>query len=123
MSGFEGMADLISDLGAFNSRVMPEAIAPALTDTGNFVVTQAKANTPVLSGDLRDSIRIFTNEVQGTYARLALGSTLVYARQVEDGGSRNAARHMIGSAVAKAPEQFEPRLNYYLEQLLASLNL
>jgi hypothetical protein len=123
MSGFVGMDDLLNDMGDFHRRVMPDVVGPALTETGAYVLTDAKANTPVESGELRDSIRVFTNEVNRNTARLAWGSTLIYAAQVEDGGSRNVAHHMIGNANAKGVGQLATRLEVLMNHLLAGLNL
>lgn len=123
MSGFEGMDDLLRDLSAFNARVMPEAAYPALEETAEQVVVDAKANTPVLTGELRDSIQIFTRQSSPTHARIALGSALFWAVQVEDGGSRNVARHMVGSALAKAPARWAALYADRLTTLLRELNL
>lgn len=123
MGGFVGMDDLLGDLSALNGRIMSEAAFPALEETADAVVTDAKAGTPVLSGALRDSIHVFNKEVGTVYARIALGSSLVYAGQVEYGGSRNAAKHMVGSAMAKAPARFVAAFDPRFERLLRDLNL
>lgn len=123
MTGFEGMDDLLDDLSAFQRKVREEVIPPALTEVGDYAVTDAKANTPVDTGELRDSIRVFTNEVRGNRGRLAFGSTLIYAAQVEDGGSRNVARHMIGGALAKTPARLGQQLEAGLNRVLKDLNL
>lgn len=123
MSGFVGMDGLLDDMRTLHRKVQEEVIPPALTETGDYAVTDAKANTPVDSGELRDSIRVFSNEVRNGRGRLTFGSTLIYAGQVEDGGSRNVARHMIGGALAKTPGQLGARLEILLDRVLRELNL
>lgn len=84
-----------------------------LEDTASKIKKQAKANTPVLTGNLRNSI---TSEVKGLEANI--GTDCYYAGYVHDGTYRMAARPFLDSAAEKELEGIEDRIADEIVRLL-----
>lgn len=122
--GFEGIDQLISDLGELGRRALPEAAVRGLMQGAREIVPLAKSYTPYLSGRSRASIGILeAPTATADSARVEIGSALFYFPYVEYGGRRSPARRPIGRAV----DEVEPRIEVYvmaeLERLARGLNL
>lgn len=140
--GFEGMAELIGALEAFNAGVVPKAALPAVKVGGRAAVAIAQATAPRRTGRFAASIHV-GGDTEGTgewnakagrwygdlgaepvavnSAAVAVGSTLFYAGFVEFGGSHNPATYTVGNAIDSADPVVVDALEHYLDELAASV--
>ena len=143
MSGFMGMDELIRDLGLIDDLVMTEAALPAALRTARRAVQTAKSATPVATGEATRSLHVgghteLTPDFnpsgdRGWYSDLGkleesrervkvqFGSDLFYFPWIEDGGSKNVARHPVARATAKAEGELTKEVNEELGKLYRRL--
>ena len=84
-----------------------------LEDTASNIEKQAKANAPVLTGYLRNSI---TSDVKGLEANI--GTDCYYAGYVHNGTYRMAARPFLDSAAEQELDGIEDRIVDEIVRLL-----
>lgn len=143
MNGFQGMDELIRDLGLLNDLVMTEAALPAALRTARRAVQTAKSQTPVDTGEAVRSLHVgghteLTPEFnpagdRGWYSDMGkleesrqrvmvqFGSNLFYFPWIEDGGSKNVARHPVARGSAKAESELTAEVNEEIGKLVRRL--
>lgn len=93
-----GLAEVIASLDAAVERV--SLAAPQATRAvGEEVVEVAKSLAPVRSGTLRDSIEILDEERDVEGCSVTVGTTIVYAEDVEHGTSDTPAQPFLRPAI------------------------
>lgn len=143
MSGFIGMDDLIRDLGLIDELAMTEAALPATLRVARRAAQTAKSGTPVDTGEAVRSIHVgghteltpdfnpagdrgWYSDIGGNVetkqrVSIAFGSNLFYFPWLEDGGSKNVARHPVARATAKAESELTNEINEELGKLYRRL--
>ena len=97
----------------FKDLDVENAVQRELKDTASEIEKQAKANAPVLTGNLRNSI---TSDVKGLEANI--GTDCEYAGYVHDGTYRMPARPFLDSAAEKELDGIEDRIADIIARLL-----
>ncbi len=84
--------------------LLDTAIGRALFDIGVTAQGYTKDNTPVRTGNLRDSwaVQIHQNE---NY--LLIGTDIEYGKYVENGSRTNKAQHMLQKAVSEHTDEYK----------------
>lgn len=143
MSGFQGMDELIRDLGLIDELAMREAALPAALRVARRAVQTAKSQTPVDTGEAVRSLHVgghteLTPEFnpagdRGWYSdmgkleesreriQIQFGSNLFYFPWIEDGGSKNVARHPVARGTSKAEGELTAEINEELGKLYRRL--
>ena len=84
--------------------VLTQNETAALTAVGHFVVGSAKMNTPIDTGNLRDSLDF---RVGGAKKSVAIGTNVEYAQFIEKGTSKSTAQPFITPAVEENVESIQ----------------
>lgn len=122
--GFEGIDQLISDLGELGREALPGAAARALKRGAEEVVAAAAANTPRRTGRAARSIGMEEGPVATSKrAWVYVGSALFYFPFIEYGGSRSPAYRPIGRAVDMVEPRIEAMLAAELDEAARRVNL
>lgn len=144
--GFDGIEQLISDIGDLNRNVIEEIALPALLETAEEAVMAARAGVDVRSGRLKRSIHVGGHpelsggefdpardkgmykdlgkgEMSNKRAEVFVGSTLFYAYWEEFGGPKNSANPAIRRGVESVMPRLEGRLSAAMEEAARRRNL
>ena len=99
MNSFE---DMIKE-AELASRKTEDIIYDEFYNTGIECVAEIKANEPVVTGNLRRSITSGEVELNGNEYSMAVGSSLSYARYVEEGHKQDVGKYVpaIGKKIKK----------------------
>lgn len=92
-------------------RILNQRVETALEAAGIFIEVQAKKNSPVDTGNLRNSI---THETEGNTTNI--GSNVEYAPYVEMGTSRHSAQPFLAPAINDNLSKIESIIKQYLSE-------
>lgn len=106
------MAVLASRLN-FIADAADEAMALALHDTADFILSLIRLYVPVRTGWLRDSYQ----QESVSLLHIIVGSMVNYAVYQEYGTSRMAAQPHLVPAFLQAETFFQSRVKHYIENL------
>lgn len=121
MSDIEGLDKLLKDLDRLAGKVN-EIIDTSLDETATEIIADTQLNTPVLSGDLRRSWTHGEVEIKGNEKVIELGSSLEYAKAVEEGhrqGSKfKQGRFMLRDAMLKNEDKIQQKINEKIREII-----
>ena len=103
MNSFE---DMIKE-AELASRKTEAIIYDEFNNTGIECVAEIKVNEPVVTGNLRRSITSSDVELNGNEYRMTVGSSLSYARYVEEGHKQDGGRY-VAAIKQKLKKEFIP---------------
>ena len=103
MNSFE---DMIKE-AELASRKTEAIIYDEFNNTGIECVAEIKVNEPVVTGNLRRSITSSDVELNGNEYRMTVGSSLSYARYVEEGHKQDVGRY-VPAIKKKLKKEFIP---------------
>lgn len=92
--------------GIIATRLNESKISGILQEVGNYGVSVAKANTPVVTGKLRDG-----NKMQVSGLTLELSNDVEYAAYVNGGTSRQRAQPFFDNAVESTAQKLQQDLS------------
>ena len=113
--GFDEFIDALGDL----EEDFKQAATQLLEETGDLAVAEAQARTPVDTGTLKRSLA--RDEVKDL--EVEVGSSIEYAKYVEDGTRKQGAKHMLKDGVAIAQKHFETEADKMFDKFAGGFKL
>lgn len=93
--------------------ILNNKIGTILDSIGERAIIYAKQNTPVDTGNLRDSI---TFEVNSTEDKVDIKTDVDYAQYVEEGTMKRPGKHMIRDSLAEHIDEYKETIKSGLNQ-------